>query len=54
MWWAFVKADAELSGRGIDDNDLILSFVGSGSSVQVFAKDLDAVQASFHELRDLR
>lgn len=41
-WWYMHRAQAECIDEPIDPNVLVLHFMGSGASCQVFAKDLDA------------
>jgi len=40
MWWRMVDAEAHLSGRPIVDNDMVLTFMGSGASHQVTAREM--------------
>ncbi|GEM_PF-2647563 len=46
LWWTMIEAEAELIGEPIKDDRPILSFMGSGASHQVTARDIRAALAS--------
>lgn len=49
-WWAMVEAHQECAELPkIDDETVILHFMGSGASHMVFAKDIRAVVALIKE-----
>jgi hypothetical protein len=42
-WWAMSQAHCELVGEPLKDDEIVLSFMGSGASTQVSTKDLRLV-----------
>lgn len=49
-WWAMVEADNELAGEPkIDDDTVILHFMGSGASCQVYAKDIRNIVKAYEK-----
>jgi len=45
-WWAMVQAQEEMLDEPIPDDAVILSFMGSGASTMVLAKDLRAIDTA--------
>ena len=43
LWWAMIEADAELSQQPLKDDQVALSFMGSGASHVVNVKDIRAM-----------
>lgn len=50
-WWAMVKSDCELAGEPIEDDAIVLSFSGGGSSCHLTCKQMDDAVAEYAELK---
>lgn len=51
-WWAMIEAEQECCNEPkIPDDAVILQFMGSGASCQVYAKNIRDLIASFKEPR---
>lgn len=51
-WWAMTEADHELMEERLPDDTLVVQFMGSGASCQVFAKDIRRMLAAIQKAID--